>query len=156
MESKDLEILRALQDGIPIEKEPFKKVAEQLKISQAEVINRIAGLIQSGKIKRIAASLSHRSIGYRANAMVVWNVPNERVEEVGRKMASFKEVSHCYLRPRRKHWRYNIFIMIHGRSKKACLEIVEKIARETKIEDYEVLFSVRELKKTGIKIEGLS
>ncbi len=152
MDRKDLELLRALQDGIPIESEPFKKVAEQLKISQAEVINRITNLIQSGEIKRLAASISHHSIGYRANAMVVWNVPNARVDEVGKKMASFKEVSHCYLRPRRKHWRYNIFTMIHGRSKKACLEVIKKIARETKIEDYEVLFSERELKKTGIKL----
>jgi DNA-binding Lrp family transcriptional regulator len=152
MESKDLELLRALQAGIPIEPEPFKKVGEQLKLSQAEVIDRIANMIQSGKIKRLAASISHRSIGYRANAMVVWNVPNARVDEVGEKMASYKEVSHCYLRFRNKHWKYNIYIVIHGRSKKACLEIVDKIAKETKIEDYEVLFSERELKKTGIKL----
>jgi DNA-binding Lrp family transcriptional regulator len=152
MESKDLELLRALQAGIPIEPEPFKKVGEQLKLSQAEVIGRIANMIQSGKIKRLAASISHRSIGYRANAMVVWNVPNARVDEVGEKMASYKEVSHCYLRSRNKHWKYNIYIVIHGRSKKACLEIVDKIAKETKIEDYEVLFSERELKKTGIKL----
>ncbi|MEM2933460.1 MAG: hypothetical protein QXL78_00890 [Methanocellales archaeon] len=153
MESKDLELLQALQNGIPIEPEPFKKMAEQLKLSQAEVINRIAGLIQRGQIKRIAASISHRSIGYRANAMIVWNVPNAIVDEVGEKMARYKEVSHCYLRPRRKHWRYNIFIMVHGRNKRACLEVVKKIARETKIKDYEVLFSEGELKKTGIKLK---
>ncbi|MEM2925686.1 MAG: hypothetical protein QXJ68_08385 [Methanocellales archaeon] len=152
MESKDLELLQVLQDGIPIESEPFKKVAEQLKLSQAEVINRIANLIQKRKIKRIAASLSHRSIGYRANALVVWNVPSARVDEVGKKMASYREVSHCYLRSRRKNWKYNIYIMIHGRSKKACLKAVKKIAKEIKINDYEVLFSERELKKTGIKL----
>lgn len=152
MESKDLELLQALQDGIPIESEPFKKVAEQLKLSQAEVINRIASLIQKGKIKRIAASLSQQSIGYKANALVVWNIPNARVNEIGKKMASYKEVTHCYLRPRRKNWKYNIYIMIHGRSKRACLEVVKKIAREIKINDYEVLFSERELKKTGIKL----
>lgn len=152
MDSKDLELLLLLQDGIAIEARPFKRIAEQLNISEAEVLDRLASMIQRGRIRRFAASLSHRRIGFKANAMCVWNVPDERADEVGRIMSGFEEVSHCYLRPRRKGWRFNVFTMIHGRSRKFCLETAKRIADAVKIEDYEVLFSSRELKKTGVRL----
>ncbi len=155
MDRKDLELLLALQNGISIESRPFKRVADLLESSEAEVLDRLTGMIQSGRIRRFAASLSHRRIGYGANAMCVWDVPDDRVEEVGKLMAGFKEVSHCYLRPRRRHWRFNIFTMIHGRSRKFCIETAKSIAEAVKIEDYEVLFSRRELKKTGVRLGKL-
>ncbi|MBE0522500.1 MAG: Lrp/AsnC family transcriptional regulator [Candidatus Methanoperedenaceae archaeon] len=152
MEQIDIKLLRFVQDGIPIEPEPFRKIADELGITEKEVLNRLDNLVKEGVIRRFGASIGHRAIGITANAMCTWNVPDERVEEVGAIMAGFPEVTHCYERPRYPDWKYNLFTMIHAYSREECEKIARQISLETGIKDYSILFSEREFKKTGVRL----
>ncbi|MDP2767025.1 MAG: Lrp/AsnC family transcriptional regulator, partial [Candidatus Methanoperedens sp.] len=96
--------------------------------------------------------IGHRAIGITANAMCTWNVPDEKVEEVGAIMAGFPEVTHCYERPRFPDWRYNLFTMIHAYSREECEKIAKEISIATGIRDYSILFSEKEFKKTGVRL----
>jgi DNA-binding Lrp family transcriptional regulator len=152
MDNLDIQLLKITQDGIWITPEPFKKVAEQLGISVDEVINRLENLQHDGIIRRFGASIGHRAIGITANAMCTWNVPDERVEEVGAIMAGFSEVTHCYERPRREDWTYNLFTMIHAYTRDECKKVAAQISRATGINEYSILFSEKEFKKTGVRL----
>jgi len=152
MDEMDIELLKSAQDGIPVVSEPFLKIAEELGISEGEVLGRLENLIKQGVIRRFGASIGHRSIGITANAMCTWNVPDERVEEVGAIMAGFPEVTHCYERPRFPGWKYNLFTMIHAYSRDECEKIAKEISNATGIRDYSILFSEREFKKTGVRL----
>ncbi len=148
----DRKLLISIQDGIPIASEPFKQVAKELGISEDAVIRRLAGMIKDGAIRRFGASIGHRAIGITANAMCTWNVPDDRVEEVGALMAGFAEVTHCYERPRYPGWKYNLFTMIHAYSREECEKVANEISIATGIKDYSILFSEREFKKTGVRL----
>jgi DNA-binding Lrp family transcriptional regulator len=152
MDNLDIQLLKITQDGIWITPEPFKKVAEQLGISVDEVINRLENLQRDGIIRRFGASIGHRAIGITANAMCTWNVPDERVEEVGAIMAGFSEVTHCYERSRREDWTYNLFTMIHAYTRDECKKVAAQISRATGINEYSILFSEKEFKKTGVRL----
>lgn len=102
-------------------------------------------------MRRFGAILRHHQAGFTANGMSVWNIPDMQVERVGTLMAEFPEVSHCYQRPRLPDWRYNLFAMIHGRSENECRQIAERIAAATGIDDYDMLFSTREFKKSSMQ-----
>lgn len=145
-------LLVKTQDGIPIEKRPFQKIADEIDVSVEEVLETFGKFLDENKIRRFGASVAHRKVGVSANAMIVWNIPNKVIEEIGKKISSFEEVSHCYERPRKKDWNYNLFTMVHGESKEDCEEIAERIAEEVGIEEYEMLYSTKEFKKTGVKI----
>ena len=134
---------------IPIEKEPFKRIAQKLDIEEKDVLDFIDKYLKSGHIRRLAAVLIHQKAGKEGNAMVVWKVPLEKVEEVGKKMSSFEEVSHCYERDKISMWDYNVYSMIHGNTDEDVKEIASKISEATGIKDYELLFSTREFKKTS-------
>lgn len=153
MDDMDVKLLKLTQDGIPPIPRPFAEMAKSLGISEGEVITRLKKLMSMGIIHRFGASLAHRAIGIIANAMCVWDVPSERVDEVGRIIASFDEVTHCYERLRSSKWKYNVFAMVHGHDKEGCSVIAERIAKATGMYDYEMLFSERELKKAGVRIE---
>lgn len=152
MDEMDIELLKSAQDGIPVVSEPFLKIAEELGISEGEVLGRLENLIKQGVIRRFGASIGHRSIGITANAMCTWSVPDERVEEVGAIMAGFPEVTHCYERPRFPGWKYNLFTMIHAYSRDECEKVAKEISNATGIRDYSILFSEREFKKTGVRL----
>ena len=148
----DLELIKLTQDGIDLVPAPFAAVAEKLGISEDDVISRIDALIERGAVRRFGASIGHRTLGIVANAMCVWNVPEDRVEEVGAIMAGFNEVSHCYERPKHPDWTANLYTMIHARTREECERIAHEISRATRISDYRILFSVKEFKKTGVRI----
>ncbi|HID26674.1 MAG TPA: Lrp/AsnC family transcriptional regulator [Methanosarcinales archaeon] len=150
----DKKLLECTQDGIPIVPKPFKEIANKLNINEDEVLNKFKALLKKGIIRRFSASIGHRALGITANAMCVWNVPDDRVDEVGKIMASFPEVTHCYERPRYSDWKYNLFTMIHSYEKEECISIVEKISKETSITDYNILFSEKEFKKTGVRFSS--
>ncbi|HHI30121.1 AsnC family protein [Methanosarcinales archaeon ex4484_138] len=152
MDEIDEKLLRLVQDGIMITSRPFEVVAERLGIGEDEVLQRTRGMIDSGVIRRFSASIGHRAIGILANGMCVWNVPDHRVEEVGAIMAGFKEVTHCYERPRHPNWQYNMYTMIHSYTREECEEVARKISRAVGIKDYTILFSEREFKKTGVRL----
>ncbi|HEY9205467.1 MAG TPA: siroheme decarboxylase subunit beta [Candidatus Methanoperedens sp.] len=152
MDETDIKLLKFTQDGIQIVKEPFKQIANEVGITQDEALLRLENLIKEGVIRRFGASIGHRAIGITANAMCTWNVPEERVEEVGAIMAGFSQVTHCYERPRYPDWKYNIFTMIHAYSRDECEKIAREISLATGIMDYSILFSEREFKKTGVRL----
>ncbi len=148
---KEKQIIRELQNGIPLVHRPFKILAQKLRTTEEELINKIKSLLDRGYIRRFGATVRHHDLGYPANAMVVWNVPDELAEEKGRIMAGFKEVSHCYQRPRRPGWPYNLFTVVHGRSREECVRAVKKISLATGIKKYRLLFSTIELKKSSMR-----
>ncbi len=152
MDDNDTQLLKSIQDGIPITPRPFKKIADRLGLSEEQVIARIGQLHQDGVIRRFGASVGHRAIGFTANAMCTWNVPDNRVEDVGAIMAGFSEVTHCYERPRRNGWPYNLFTMVHAYTRDECRKVAKQISSATGIEDYNILFSEKEFKKTGVRL----
>jgi len=154
--SLDISIIRILQEDLPLVPEPYKLIAEDLGIKEMELLEKIKEFCNKGVIRRFGATLNHRNIGFKANAMVVWNVPEERIKEVSGIMILFPQVSHCYQRPKFPNWPYNIFTMVHGENKEECEKIVKKIIETINIIDYCMLYSTVELKKSSMKyfIEG--
>jgi siroheme decarboxylase len=147
----DKDIVRQLQEDLPIVPNPFKILSEQLGIPEEEYIKRTRYLVENGYIRRFGAALNHRRVGFSANAMVVWIVPDERVKDIGKIMASVNEVSHCYQRPTFEGWPYNMFTMVHGKSYKECEKIAKIISEKTGINEYRLIYSTRELKKSSMK-----
>ncbi|MDV0445329.1 hypothetical protein MmiAt1_09030 [Methanimicrococcus sp. At1] len=152
MDETDEKLIRLIQDGIEFTHAPFAKAAGELGISEDEVVSRLKKLVEEKKIRRFGASIGHIALGFTANGMGVWDIPADRIEEVGKKMASFDEVSHCYQRPRSAEWPYNMYTMIHGRSQEECKAAAEKISKAVGITDYKLVFSEKELKKKGVRI----
>jgi siroheme decarboxylase len=143
----DIAVIRALQGDMPIIPEPYAPAAEQLGISQDELLSHLEGMQERRLLRRVAAILFHRRAGFSANGMGVWKVPEERVMELGPQMAAFRGISHCYQRPIYKDWPYSIFTMAHGRSKEECDAILASIAQSTGIDERATLYSSTEFKK---------
>lgn len=151
----DKNIMRLLQDSIPLNMRPYETIAEKTGLAEQEVIEKIKLYMEKGWIRRYGATLIHQKAGFTANGMAVWSVPNagDRVR-LGQIMASFREVSHCYERPSFDDWPYNLFTMIHGRSREECEKVAQRISEKTGIEEYKMLYSVREFKKTSMRYFG--
>jgi DNA-binding Lrp family transcriptional regulator len=149
----DLErrIIHHLQGDLPLTARPFAVLAGEIGISEEELLERIKLQKERGILRRFGVTLDHRLAGFKANAMVAWYVAEDKIEEIGPLMASFKEVSHCYQRRVEGKWRYNLFTMVHGKSKKDCQGIARRIAENTGIKDYVLLLTLMEYKKTSPK-----
>lgn len=144
----EIALLQALEKPLPLVPRPFAEIARQIGISEEVVLERIRFWLDQGVLRRFGARVAHNRIGYTANGMSVWNVPDDRRDQIGQIISAFPEVSHCYARPRAADWPYNVFAMIHGTRKEDVLQIAENIAKAINVTDYEVLFTTRELKKT--------
>lgn len=149
--SLDRAIVRKLQENLPLVPEPYKSIADELGISEQELLIRIKELRERKMLRRVGAILHHRTAGFKANAMVVWNVPIDKIRDVANIMISFPEVSHCYERKVMSNWPYNVYTMVHSESFEKCEAIILKIAHSAGIDTYEVLYSTRELKKSSMK-----
>lgn len=147
----DRKIIRLLQEDIQLQKEPFKAIAKELDINEDVLLERIHSLKEQKILRRIGATLHHRKAGFSHNAMVVWSVPEEGCEEIGKLMASIPQISHCYKRLTFRDWPYNLYTMIHGQSREECELVVCNIAKITGVNEYEILYSTKELKKTSMK-----
>ncbi|MEO5343696.1 MAG: AsnC family transcriptional regulator [Gammaproteobacteria bacterium SHHR-1] len=148
----DLALVQAIQDGLPLCPRPYAEIADHLQITEAEVIQRVQRLMERGDIRRLGVVVRHRELGYRANAMVVWDVPDDKVSELGRRLGALPCVNLCYRRPRRlPQWRYNLFCMIHGRSREEVLENLQRLIDEQQLGHivHSVLFSTRRYKQRG-------
>lgn len=145
------QIVRELQKNLPLVKRPFKEVAHRLNMNEQELIEKIKELKQKGIIRRFGAAVKHQNLGYIANAMVVWEIPEDKIVEAGEKMASFPDVTHCYQRLTCPGWQYNLFTVVHGKSKEDCEKATRRIALETGYHNYRLLYSTRELKKSSMK-----
>jgi len=146
----DRRIIRCLSGDIAGDKTPYRKVAEQVGVSEDEVLDRIERYIQSGTLRRLGAIVNHSRAGFSANGMVIWNVPDPMVDEVGPIMASFDEVTHCYVRARHPDWVGNLYTMVHGTTEEVCRNIAQRISERTGVTEYRILFSSREFKKTSM------
>ncbi len=144
-------VINELQQDLPLIPMPFTLLAGRLDMDVHDFLAQCRSLLQRGIIRRYGAAINHRSVGYKGNAMVCWKVAPDMVDAVGRKLASLREVSHCYERKTNALWRYNLFAMIHSQTKMGCREIVAKVCGETGLTDCVVLFSTKEFKKTRIK-----
>jgi siroheme decarboxylase len=148
---RDKEFVRELQKDLPVIREPFNDMAEQLGVTTQELFDKAREYEGNGLMRRYAAILRHRDAGFMANGMVVWNVPEDRVDAVGFKLAAFPQVSHCYRRPVYPDWKYNVFSMIHARTLDAAEKMASEMSKETGVSDYKILFSSREFKKERVK-----
>lgn len=143
-------VIAAVGGDIPVTPQPFLELAREAGVTEEAFLETLRGLIARGVIRRFGATLRHQQSGYRANAMGAWRVPEERVEEVGRAFASFREVSHCYRRTPLPEWPYNLYTMIHADDEEACRAIARRMAGSSGVSDYLLLFSREELKKTSM------
>jgi DNA-binding Lrp family transcriptional regulator len=151
LSARDIAAIRELQIDIPLVPEPYRGMAERLGIDEEALFETARRLRARGYLRRMAAVLYHREAGFQANAMGVWVVPPERTEEVGAIMASFRGVSHCYLRPTYPDWPYNLFTMVHGQRAPDCQAVIEAIAAATGLQEYGLLFSTKEYKKVRLQ-----
>ncbi len=143
-------VIRESQWDMEVVSEPFKIPAEKAGVTPTRLLEVLGELKKRGQLRRVAAVLFHRRLGFRANGMGVWKVPEDRIEEVGAIMATFRNVSHCYLRPSYPDWPYNLFSMVHGTSREECEEILDSIAEASEIMDRTSLYSTKEYKKTRV------
>jgi len=147
----DKKIINRLSGDLPTDMTPFAALAGEIGVDESDLLATIEDYEKTKVLRRFAAVLAHRDVGFVANALAVWHVPEDSVVETGEIMAGFEDVSHCYERLSYPQWPYNIYTMIHGRDRQQCLEIVERIAEATGIRDYTVLFTVREFKKRSMR-----
>ncbi len=152
LSENDKRLIAVLEDGLPLTSRPYLELGRRIGLEEDAVISRISRLLEMGLIKRLGVIVRHRELGYRANAMVVWDVPDEDAEAVGRCFSRFDFVTLCYRRPRRlPDWPYNLFCMVHGRERRAVLAQVDELAEACAVEGvpYDVLFSGRRFKQRG-------
>ena len=149
----DHEILRMIQDGVPVTREPFKEAADKLGMTQEELVERVKAMNENGLIRRFSANINQRKLGITANAVVVWNIPEEKMETAVPVFLERGEISHIYERrvyPGR--WEYNLYTVVHDYDMESVERFAKKIADEIGVDDYQVLFSKRRFKGTSSRL----
>ena len=151
----DRRIVMATQGGLALSLRPYDAVASDLGINVADVIARMQRMVDIGVIRRLGVVPNHYALGYRSNGMTVWDVPDERIHELGQKIGALDFVSHCYHRPRHlPDWPYNLFCMVHGRDRATAeghaSEIADVLGSANR--GHRILFSTRILKKSGLRL----
>jgi DNA-binding Lrp family transcriptional regulator len=150
-------VLGIVQENIPDCPDPYAEIAAKAGLSEAEVIDFLRALLAQGAIRRFGASIKHQKAGYAHNAMVAWKITLETADEAGSLAASHPRVSHCYYRPSPfPDWPYELYTMVHGRSRGECSRAIEEIAGRAALSDYIVLESLKELKKSSMRYFPLS
>ena len=155
LDATDRQLIVATQGGLPRVSRPYDLLAKQLAIAPEEVLQRLQRMLDNGVIRRIGAVPNHYAIGYTANGMSVWDVDDERIDELGARVGALDFVTHCYRRPRRlPDWPYNLFAMVHSRDREEVAARVAGIAAllGDACRAHDVLYSTAILKKTGLRI----
>ena len=147
----DKKVVRALQGEFPLVAEPYKALAAGVGMSEEEFLARAQRLATEKKIRKMGAVLRHREVGFTANVLCAWVVPPERLDEVAKNMSASPSVSHCYDRTTTKDWQYNLYTMIHAKSREECENIAARLAEENELDERVMLYSKKEWKKTGMK-----
>ena len=151
LSDEDVATIRVVQQDLPCVERPFAELGARIGLSEDDVIERLVSFRDRKLMRRFAAVMNHRSAGFKANAMGVWAVPEERLAQVGPQMAGFAAVSHCYRRPTYEDWPYNVFTMVHGRSARDVEASIEAIRVETGVDQHCLLWSVKEYKKVRLR-----
>ncbi len=152
LDAVDTALIAEIQTGLPLTTHPYAEVGRRLGLDEEEVIARLQRLLKEGVIKRLGVVVRHHELGYRANGMVVWDIPDSEVSELGLCIGRFEFVTLCYRRPRRlPDWRYNLFTMIHGRDRDEVLANVDFLIDRCGLQTvaHEILFSQRRFKQRG-------
>jgi DNA-binding Lrp family transcriptional regulator len=153
---QDYRLIAEIQGGLPLSSHPYAEVGERIGMAEDEVISRIDAMQENGIIKRLGVVVRHHELGYTANAMVVWDVPDERLDEVGEKLGNLDCITLCYQRPRRlPDWPYNLFCMIHGQERERVLAYIGDLVETQRLDDipHKVLFSGRRFKQRGARYQ---
>jgi DNA-binding Lrp family transcriptional regulator len=148
MKKVSRKIILALSEPLPLVARPYEAAARPLGIEEGDLLSAVRSLKKKGVIRRVGAVLGHRSAGLRANALIGWRVPARHMEHAGKVMAGFNEVSHCYARCAYPHWPYNLYTMVHARSKRECRAVIRAMAEKSGMTGHKIFFTVREFKKT--------
>lgn len=152
--NEDLALIETICSGLPVAARPYQELGARIGMPEDQVISRLKNLIEGGVIRRFGVIVQHRRLGYTANGMSVWNVPDDKVSEVGRSMGEFPFVTLCYRRPRHlPDWPYNLFAMVHGSDRETVLQQVQYMAEDIKLGhvEHDVLFSRRQFKQCGAR-----
>jgi DNA-binding Lrp family transcriptional regulator len=150
LDTREIEAIRVAQQDLPLVPRPFAVQAERIGMTEDELLAILHSFIDRKLMRRFAAVMNHRNAGFKANAMGVWAVPEDDLEVIGPRMAGFAAVSHCYRRPTYEDWPYTVFTMVHGRTARDCEQTIDAIASETGVDEYTLLWSVKEYKKTRV------
>lgn len=148
----DIRIIRCIQEDLPLVKRPFLAWASSLPLKEDYLIDWIKSRLKRGIIRRFAALLRHRKVGFLANAMIAWKCPSEIIDRQGQFLASQPEVTHCYRRVPAPGWPYNLYAMVHGRNRDACNRVINRLTSECGLDQGNILYSARELKKERLKL----
>ena len=144
-------VLRIVQDNLPDSLTPYADIAQKAGMTEAQVLELLCSLKESGAIRRFGASIKHQKTGWTHNAMVAWIVDEADSDAIGEVAAKNQRISHVYFRPTSApDWPYTLYTMVHGRSEDECLQVIEELRRETALDEYAVLDSLEELKKTSM------
>ncbi|WOV92451.1 MAG: Lrp/AsnC family transcriptional regulator [Candidatus Nitrosoabyssus spongiisocia] len=148
---KEKEFVRELQKDLKVVERPFASAVNALNMTENEIFAKLKEYQRAGVMRRYAAILRHRDIGFVANGMIVWKVPEDKIDMVGEILGSFSQVSHCYQRPVYSDWKYNVFSMIHCKTQDEAKQVAKEIQKFVNVEEYTILFSAREFKKTRVE-----
>ncbi len=149
MTEKETAILSQLQKGLPVVSRPFEELAKIAGCAEREALDIVESFIKDGTIRKFGGFINHYAAGFAANGMVVWNVPESRLEEIGNRFSRYKNVSHCYARPTSEKWPYRLYTMIHCRTRQEVEDAAQGMAKKEGIADYKILFSIKEYKKVN-------
>ena len=156
LNDQDYRLIAEIQGGLPLCSHPYAEIGQRIGLDEETVIERIQAMVDSGVIKRLGIVVRHHELGYTANAMVVWDVPDQRLDEVGEKLGSLDCITLCYQRPRRlPDWPYNLFCMIHGQEREKVLSYIDQLVSSQGLDDipHKVLFSGRRFKQRGARYQ---
>ncbi len=138
-------LLALLSESLPLTPRPYLELAKRLGYTEEEIIQGIKELMEKRIIRRFGATVRHNLSGYTGNVMVAWIVPEERIEEVGKRCAAYPFVTHCYVRGTAPDWPYNFYTMIHAKDEDTCQSLVKRVSKELGLYEYELLFTEREI-----------
>ena len=148
---KEKAVVRALQGDFPLVADPYAQLAESVGLTKEDFLATVKSMQDEKKIRKMGAVLAHRNVGFKANVLVAWAVPQERLEEVARVMVDSPSVSHCYDRNTAPDWPYNFYTMVHGHSREECEKIVQQLADAAGVQDRQMLFTKKEWKKQSMR-----
>ena len=148
---RDRRFVRELQKDLPVAERPFAQMARSLGVTEEDLFRQAKEYEETGVMRRYAAILRHRDAGFLANGMIVWKVPDDRIPSIGETLGAFPQVSHCYQRPAYPDWPYTVFSMIHCRTREEAAETAKTIQSQIGINEYRILFSEREFKKSRVE-----
>ncbi|HBT79729.1 MAG TPA: Lrp/AsnC family transcriptional regulator [Selenomonas sp.] len=148
---KEKAVVRALQGDFPLVADPYAQLAESVGLTKEDFLATVKSMQDEKKIRKMGAVLAHRNVGFKANVLVAWAVPQERLEEVARVMVDSPSVSHCYDRNTAPDWPYNFYTMVHGHSREECEQIVQQLADAAGVQDRQMLFTKKEWKKQSMR-----